>query len=304
MHVGELGGEEVLVVTDDSGHAEVYFTSDFKRTPLTFKLPMSAWGIDTHSDKRLVAISCNAHIVTIFHVGFGLEGWDWTARTPEEGDSHPKIELMQHQENIPCVAFDASGNYLISGGLDYLVCFWDCQTGQFIKKIEDTNTYNFFSSRFTHIESIWAVRFVNKCDFTHCHKGEQDTSRKKEETPDDDTLIASLLTWHSPDNDTTAMVPPGLDFVYRLAQRIHRPRRESNVSEETEQQGTSESTQEWFASEVESQLVLYTKGLYLVLLNPVTLERLRQVRLQPWVSYSEFFNFCYLNVIYSAVSSY
>src|SRR5271163_15876 len=106
MHVGELGGEEVLVTTDDSGHAEVYFTSDFERTPLTFKLPMSAWGIDTHSEKRLVAISCNAHIVTIFHVGFGVEGWDWTTGTPESGDSHPKVELKKHHENIPCVAFD------------------------------------------------------------------------------------------------------------------------------------------------------------------------------------------------------
>ena len=152
------------------------------------------------------------------------------------------------------------------------------------------------------------MRFVNKCDFTHCQKGEKDTSKKKEETQTDEPLpegIRSILTWHSVDSETaTELVGPGLDFVYRLAQRINRTQRDSNVSEDAEQQDACELDQERFATDVDSQLVLYTKGLYLVLLNPVTLERLRQFRLQPWVSYSEFFNFCYLNVIHSLVFSY
>ena len=124
------------MAVDDSGHVAVHFSRDnFSRTPLLFKVPRSAWGIDTHSSKRLLAISCNAHIVTLFHLGMGIDGWEWTRKTPAE------IELKGNQNNIPCVAFDRSGEYLANGSLDKTINLWRCRTGELIRKIAAKKKY-------------------------------------------------------------------------------------------------------------------------------------------------------------------
>ena len=136
MHVGEIGHEEVLVTADDSGHVVVHFTKDnFARPPLTLKLPMSAWGMDTHSSKRLLAISCNAHVVTLFHLGMGIAGWEWATAPPEPGESFPKLVLKGHESNIPCVAFEKTATYVVSGSLDCSVRLWDCKTGHPVREL-------------------------------------------------------------------------------------------------------------------------------------------------------------------------
>lgn len=133
MHVGEIGNEEVLVTNDDSGHVAVHFPkNNFERTPIFLSVPMSAWGIDTHSEKRLLAISSNAHIVTIFHLGMGIPGWDWTTI---EDDDVPSIILRGHSNNIPCVAFDKSGEFIVSGSLDRNVHLWSCKHGGCVRHI-------------------------------------------------------------------------------------------------------------------------------------------------------------------------
>lgn len=142
MRVGEIGEEEVVVTTDDSGHVVVYFPKDnFSRAPLLLKVPMSAWGIDTHSSKRLLAISCNAHIITVFHLGMGIDGWGWTTTPPETGEI-PSIVMRQHMNNIPCVAFDRTGEYVVSGSLDRTVRMWDCKTGQPLGIVVATEQYD------------------------------------------------------------------------------------------------------------------------------------------------------------------
>ena len=138
MHVGEIGNEEVLVTTDDSGHVAVYFPQHPSRTPLILKMPMSAWGIDTHSSKRLLAISCNAHIVTVFHLGMGIKDWKWTTATTTSSASderYPSLTMKGHTSNIPCVAFDRNGEYVASGSLDETVHIWDCRTGQWVTRL-------------------------------------------------------------------------------------------------------------------------------------------------------------------------
>jgi len=136
MRVGEIAGEEVLIATDDSGHAVVHFARDnFSRQALVFRLPLSAWGIDTHSSKRLLAISCNAHIVRIYHLGMGIEDWEWTTATPQPGETTPCIVLRGHSNNIPCVSFDKTGKYIASGSIDNRIILWDCKTGSQLKEI-------------------------------------------------------------------------------------------------------------------------------------------------------------------------
>jgi len=142
MHVGEIGGEEVLVTTDDSGHVVSYFTADnFSRPPLFLKLPMSAWGIHTHSANRLLAVSCNAHIVTLFHLGMGVNGWEWTTATPAPGENIASLVLRGHTDNIPCVAFETTGNYVASGSIDCTIRIWDCKTGLCVKLLLTPQRY-------------------------------------------------------------------------------------------------------------------------------------------------------------------
>jgi WD40 repeat protein len=173
MHVGEIGGEEVVVTTDDSGHIAIYFPRDnFRRAALTLRVAASAWGIDTHSSKRLLAISCNAHFVTIFHFGMGIDGWTWTIEVKPE-ERFPKIELFGHYKNIPTVAFDQIGDYLASGSLGGSIILWDCRTGQIHQNIDVSAGYihNIRSD-----DSVWAIRFVNTNDFKHYQRTEQGIS--------------------------------------------------------------------------------------------------------------------------------
>jgi WD40 repeat protein len=144
MRVGQIGHEEVLVTTDDSGHVVVHFLKDdyFSRAPLNLKMPMSAWGIDTHPSKRLLAISCNAQIINIFHLGMGIEGWTWTTKVPDESEEGvPNIILRGHTDNIPCVAFDSTGTFLVSGSIDYTIRLWECKSGQLLRTILGGHAY-------------------------------------------------------------------------------------------------------------------------------------------------------------------
>jgi WD40 repeat protein len=165
MHVGEIGNEEVLVTTDDSGHISVHFPHNPTRPALTMKLPLSAWGIDTHSSRRLLVVSCNAHIVTVYHLGMGIDDWRWTTTSGTTvvatGESYhqteflhlggrvaaaveaaeggfPSLTLVGHRNNIPCVAFDRTGSYVVSGSLDKSVRMWDCRSGYCLWTLETT----------------------------------------------------------------------------------------------------------------------------------------------------------------------
>lgn len=165
MHVGEIGNEEVLVTADDSGHISVHFPHNPSRPALNMKLPLSAWGIDTHSSRRLLVVSCNAHIVTIYHLGMGIEEWQWTTTCgttlaapievcsqAEDEDasrrltaavraaegSFPSLTMFGHKNNIPCVAFDRTGNYVVSGSLDRTMKMWECGGGQCLWNLDTT----------------------------------------------------------------------------------------------------------------------------------------------------------------------
>jgi WD40 repeat protein len=135
LHVGELGGDEVLVRVDDQGNVGVHFPQDVTRQPLSLAVELSAWAIDTHSEKNLLAIGANTHVISVFHLGMGVDSMQWTLTGPTVG-IYPRLDLRGHTDNIPCVGFDRGGDYLASGSIDESVRLWSCTTGDCLKAIQ------------------------------------------------------------------------------------------------------------------------------------------------------------------------
>ena len=71
LTVGELGSEEVLVSAHDDGNVCVWYTRDLTRIALRFSVGKSAWGVALHKARRLLAVSANSHVITVFELGVG-----------------------------------------------------------------------------------------------------------------------------------------------------------------------------------------------------------------------------------------
>ncbi|KAF9914423.1 hypothetical protein BX616_008357 [Lobosporangium transversale] len=163
MKIGYLGTEEVLVTADETGDVCVWFTMNLRRDPLLLSVGKSAWGIAIHSEQRLIAISCNAHTVTVFHCGIDS---CWSQRVLSRDNSstrtdngagailtnvaslatstplpsfEPHIEhtsqqiLRGHQHNIPSVTFSRCGNFLATASVDRTCRTWRLSDGQQIQ---------------------------------------------------------------------------------------------------------------------------------------------------------------------------
>ena len=180
--VGDLGKEEILACVCDDGDVIAYTTRSIiyaiekqsahqgsAEAELPYVKPFfisnvqkSAWGIAIHKEARLLAVSANTHIITVF--AFALEAAissnadtssehngnrskDNPRMTyPEIGESahnisspllrppdrsvNRKIELCGHRTNIPNITFcntedDKEGKYLTSIDISGLVIVWD-----------------------------------------------------------------------------------------------------------------------------------------------------------------------------------
>lgn len=95
LTIGELGSEEVLVSAHDDGNVCVWYTRDLTRIALRLSVSESAWGVALHKEKRLLAVSANSHVITVFELGVGRDeqaarevwhrrGWD---SSDEEGEA-------------------------------------------------------------------------------------------------------------------------------------------------------------------------------------------------------------------------
>lgn len=71
LTVGELGLEEVLVSAHDDGNVCVWYTRDLARIALRLSVGKSAWGVALHKARRLLAVSANSHVITVFELGVG-----------------------------------------------------------------------------------------------------------------------------------------------------------------------------------------------------------------------------------------
>ncbi|KAF8940506.1 hypothetical protein BGZ47_007723 [Haplosporangium gracile] len=146
MQVGYLGTEEVLVTANDAGEVCVCVTE-------------SAWGIAIHTERRLIAISTNAHTVTVFHCGtnsrISPRHYFTTAATstPLTATDEPTTSqqiLSGHGHNIPCVTFSPCGHFVATASVDRTCRTWRLSDGQQIQQKALGPLWG------------WGVRFVPK----------------------------------------------------------------------------------------------------------------------------------------------
>lgn len=191
MQVGYLGTEEVLVTANDAGEVCVWFTSNLRRTPLLLRyqsqqicshnglkvqhsshsgtnfatmLPSmlsvtdSAWGIAIHTERRLIAISTNAHTVTVFHCGtnsrisprrYPSQPASMPLTATEDPTTSQQI-LSGHGHNIPCVTFSPCGHFIATASVDRTCRTWRLSDGRQIQQKALGPLWG------------WGVRFVPK----------------------------------------------------------------------------------------------------------------------------------------------
>ena len=189
--VQDLGIKEVLVCACDDGDVVIYYTDGIEKAvkaveggadlsyamdrhikPLMIEnVGKSAWGIAVHSNARLVAVSSNSHVITVFafalkaddslgHHGHSLISSDF--HEEQDFTTHPGwiksaagrwriagkfdrlrdqvITLRGHDANIPSIAFfnsdaDPTGQYLVSTDIYGTVIIWDVWERCGLKKI-------------------------------------------------------------------------------------------------------------------------------------------------------------------------
>ncbi|ORZ40882.1 WD40-repeat-containing domain protein [Catenaria anguillulae PL171] len=110
--VGHLGSTEVLVAADDAGRLIVWSTTSLTQPLALLSCPQSAWGISLHAPTYRLAVSCNAHTISL---------WDFR--------KDPWRILTGHSNNIPSIAFNADGSKLASVSIDHSCRVWDLQSG-------------------------------------------------------------------------------------------------------------------------------------------------------------------------------
>ncbi|KAI5803117.1 hypothetical protein EDC01DRAFT_612247, partial [Geopyxis carbonaria] len=73
LTIGDLGTEEVLVSAHDDGDVCVWYTRDLKRMALRLSVGQSAWGVALHQERRLLAVSANSHVITVFELAMAVD---------------------------------------------------------------------------------------------------------------------------------------------------------------------------------------------------------------------------------------
>ncbi|KAJ3247499.1 hypothetical protein HDU77_008547 [Chytriomyces hyalinus] len=152
---GFLGNVPVLVTVDDGGLVAVHETEfltnpDCPRKTHLFVNGESTWGLDIHAESRLVAVSANSHVISIFNLGMNSSS-DKDALSDDAPMSGFKTKrLSGHENNIPNIRFSSCGRYIASCSIDSSVRVWNIKTSQTVAifKNNQTNDWN------------WSVNFI------------------------------------------------------------------------------------------------------------------------------------------------
>ncbi|EPS40667.1 hypothetical protein H072_5463 [Dactylellina haptotyla CBS 200.50] len=153
MIVADLGNEEILLVANDNGYVTLWYTKHLIQRQgnmdIWFDVKQSAWGLSVHKTKRLIAISANTTIISVYEMGNEAIDPD----KPPRGAESP-ISLEAKSQNLPCLSFlqeDARGRYLVSTDIAGNVICYDL-----LKGAQTSTNYN---------GQGWTVTFVSERDF-------------------------------------------------------------------------------------------------------------------------------------------
>ncbi|KAF2085746.1 hypothetical protein K490DRAFT_67343 [Saccharata proteae CBS 121410] len=133
------GNEEILLIACDDGDAIAWRTDDIQNAvdraafctqlsprPIFLEnVGASAWGLAIHKEARLIAVSCNKHVVTVFApalISKDPDLIDVDAVDDEDRWADRRIELPPSSHNIPSLAFcntgeDPEGRWLLIGDI-------------------------------------------------------------------------------------------------------------------------------------------------------------------------------------------
>ena len=161
---------QILKRYSETGRANLFLpVADSERTPAYRVLPAwfhenvgaSAWGLATHKNSRVLAVSSNTKEIIIFAPSLSPK-WSkpfrskhpslktgerymtcepWGSTALRDRSHGRKIILRGHAANIPNIAFcdnslDSDGNYLASTDIDGCTIVWDIRSG--IRILETT----------------------------------------------------------------------------------------------------------------------------------------------------------------------
>ncbi|KAI9255690.1 hypothetical protein BDA99DRAFT_562204 [Phascolomyces articulosus] len=163
LKIGRIFDEEVVVIVSDAGDIWIWRTNALDEPPMTINNDNSStWGLAIHGDQGFIAVSANSWTITVYNIG------EMTKDNPIFGKRRQcippimngieKRELTGHTDNIPCVDFNKTGQYVASCSIDQTCRLWDLKTGQqtTIRKVE--------MSRRENESWCWSVKFISQKD--------------------------------------------------------------------------------------------------------------------------------------------
>jgi hypothetical protein len=166
LYVGDLGTEEILVCVCDDGDVLVYTTRSIDQAitkcdsspddieamfdpPMAFfvaNVGASCWGVAIHKAARMIAVSANTHIITVFAFALDRPNQRSEDFNSDKESGHKKrkwidrshditIELNRHATNIPSISFcnaaeDLEGRFLVSTDIAGAIIIWDVWRNQ------------------------------------------------------------------------------------------------------------------------------------------------------------------------------
>ncbi|KAI8822319.1 hypothetical protein BJ741DRAFT_517258, partial [Chytriomyces cf. hyalinus JEL632] len=126
---GFLGNIPVLVTVDEGGLVAVHET-EFLTNPGCPRKTHLFWGLDIHAESRLVAVSANSHVISIFNLGMNSSSDKDASSDDAPMNGFKTKRLSGHENNIPNVRFSPCGRYIASCSIDSSVRVWNIKTSQ------------------------------------------------------------------------------------------------------------------------------------------------------------------------------
>lgn len=201
IKVGYFGYEEVLVCCTDSGYINAWFTDDLLRSPLIFNTGRSAWGIAIHTSKRLLAISSNAHDISLWNLSVfnPFKAWDTDTREWPH-------KFYGHNDNIPSICFNQDGTLLSSVGIDATCRLWDVASGSLLHVYLDS-------------QRGWFVGFIDPLAFKVVKR--VDASEKRTKSTFNQIMTSSLSKNYTSDRNVLYLMDEWSDTSDDGERSIH-----------------------------------------------------------------------------------